>query len=218
MKGVLLYSGGLDSSVLLYKLISKGIEIQALSLNYGQRHSRELQQAKEICQALGVNLKRLELSPLKELLLGNSQTCADIEVPEGHYTEESMKLTVVPNRNMMMLSIAIAWAVGLKYDAVYFAAHSGDHTIYPDCRPEFIQAVDACARICDWHPVRVLAPFSQLSKTDIVRLGAKLDMPFGKTWSCYKGGERHCGKCGTCVERKEAFAKAELPDPTLYED
>jgi 7-cyano-7-deazaguanine synthase len=218
MRSVLLFSGGLDSTVALFKLRAEGIEVRPLSINYGQRHLVELRHAHRICRSLGLELKELDSPQLHEILSGSSQTSEDIAVPEGHYTEESMKLTVVPNRNMIMLSLAIGWAVSLKFDSVTYAAHSGDHTIYPDCRPEFIKAVDNCAQLCDWHPVRVEAPFQGMSKADIVRLGLELDVPFKDTWSCYKGKLLHCGRCGTCVERKEAFEKAGLEDPTEYED
>jgi len=137
-------------------------------------------------------------------------------VPAGHYTNETMKLTVVPNRNMIMLSVAIGWAVSGKADAVAYAAHAGDHTIYPDCRPAFIEAIRQAAALCDWHRVELLTPFVGKTKRDIVRLGAELDVPFGQTWSCYVGGEVHCGRCGTCVERREAFKSAGVDDPTVY--
>lgn len=218
MKVVHLFSGGLDSSVALYDLVSKDYEVAALGVHYGQRHQKEVEHAKRICESIGVQYLMADLSALSQVLTGNSQTDAAIDVPEGHYTDENMKLTVVPNRNMIMLSVAIGWAVSMKFDAVCYAAHTGDHTIYPDCRPEFADAVDKCAQLCDWHPVKVLRPFIHFNKTKIVELGSKLDVPFEKTWSCYKGRDEHCGKCGTCVERKEAFQNAGVKDPTKYED
>jgi 7-cyano-7-deazaguanine synthase len=216
MKTVLLFSGGLDSTTALYWLKDRGDEIQCLSINYGQRHKKELMAARQIAQRLDVPFHILDLSAARFLLSGNSQT-SDIEVPEGHYTEESMKLTVVPNRNMIMLSMAIGWAVSLKFDTVTYAAHSGDHAIYPDCRKEFVEAMQRAAQLCDWHRLEVSAPFVDLSKQDIVRLGTDLRVPFELTWSCYKGEDLHCGKCGTCVERKEAFELAGHMDPTRYQ-
>ena len=214
---ILLYSGGLDSTVALYHFLAEGHSLQGLGIHYGQRHKKELESAKQIMQALAVPYQTIDLSALKPFLAGNSQT-GDLDVPEGHYTEEAMKLTIVPNRNMIMLSIAIGWAISLKYNAVAYAAHAGDHTIYPDCRPKFIQTMQEAAKLCDWNPVLLLAPFSKMKKEEIVRLGSSLKVPFEKTWSCYKGLTKHCGQCGTCVERKEAFFMAQVQDPTLYED
>lgn len=216
MKIVHLFSGGLDSTVALAHWLREGFELRPLSIHYGQRHSKELEYAKKICSHYKLQYRDVDLSSLQPLLQSSSQTGAH-EVPDGHYAEKSMKITVVPNRNMMMLSVAMAWAIDMKFDAVSFAAHSGDHTIYPDCRPEFIEAVHRCAQLCDWHQLQVLSPFVGKTKTQIVQRGVELDVPFELTWSCYKGRERHCGKCGTCVERKEAFAKAGLKDPTDYE-
>lgn len=216
MRTVLIYSGGLDSTVLLYHLRAEGHEVRGLGIDYGQRHRRELEAAAAICRQLGTEYRIADLSTLRALLGGSALT-ADLAVPEGHYTEESMKQTVVPNRNMIMLAVAIGWAVSLRYDAVAYAAHAGDHTVYPDCRPEFAEAMDRAAALCDWHRVRILRPFIDKTKADLVRLGASLGVPFERTWSCYRGGEYHCGRCGTCVERREAFALAGVADPTKYE-
>jgi 7-cyano-7-deazaguanine synthase len=215
MKTVVIYSGGLDSTVLLYHLMKEKHAVRCLGINYGQRHHRELQAAEQICQGLNIEYQMADLRGLRPLLACSALT-SDLEVPEGHYAADNMKLTVVPNRNMIMLSVAIGWAVNLKFDAVAYAAHSGDHTIYPDCRPEFIDLMDQAARRCDWHSVRVLRPFVDMTKADIVRHGAELNVPFDQTWSCYKGEDVHCGRCGTCVERREAFKLAEVDDPTFY--
>lgn len=153
----------------------------------------------------------------KSIFPGSSQTSEDVPVPEGHYAEESMKATVVPNRNMVLLSLATAWAVSLKAQYVAYAAHAGDHAIYPDCRPEFFGHLGEAIRRCDWHKVEPLSPFIRMTKSQIVKEGDKLQVPFERTYSCYKGGEKHCGKCGTCVERREAFSLAGVPDPTQYE-
>lgn len=216
MKSVLIYSGGLDSTVLLYHLRAEGHEARCLSIDYGQRHRRELECAAGICAALGLEHRVADLRGIAPLLAGSALTSAEVEVPEGHYAAENMKLTVVPNRNMLMLSLAIAWAVSTKSDAVAYAAHGGDHVIYPDCRPEFIEAMRAAAGLCDWHRVEVLAPFQRMTKGEIARLGAGLGVPFDQTWSCYKGLEKHCGRCGACNERREAFEHAGVPDPTEY--
>jgi len=216
MKTVLTYSGGLDSTVLLYHLRSQGNTIRCLGIDYGQRHRRELDAAAIICRDLEIEYRIADLSAVRPLLAGSALT-DDVAVPEGHYAAESMKLTIVPNRNMIMLSVAIGWALSLKYDAVAYAAHAGDHPIYPDCRPEFVEAMDKAASLCDWHRIHIVRPFITMTKADIVRLGAGLRVPFERTWSCYKGGPLHCGRCGTCVERREAFQIARLRDPTTYE-
>jgi 7-cyano-7-deazaguanine synthase len=218
MKIVLIYSGGMDSTTLLYQLLAEGHEVRCLSIDYGQRHRRELDGAAEICQTLGVEHRVADLTSVAPLLAGSALVSGDVEVPEGHYEAENMKLTVVPNRNMLMLSVAIAWAVSTKCDAVAYAAHGGDHTIYPDCRPEFIAAMNVAAGLCDWHSVQILAPYQNMDKGLIARIGADLGVPYGKTWSCYKGLDKHCGRCGACTERREAFMLAGAPDPTEYAD
>jgi 7-cyano-7-deazaguanine synthase len=139
-----------------------------------------------------------------------------VPVPHGHYAAENMKQTVVPNRNMIMLAVAAGWAISEKADRVAYGAHAGDHTIYPDCRPEFAAALGKAIGLADWHHLDLHCPFIKLSKTDIVRLGAQLHVDFAQTWSCYEGGELHCRRCGTCVERKEAFERAGVIDPTKY--
>lgn len=216
MKTILIYSGGLDSTVLLYQLLADDYSVNAMGINYGQRHQKELVAAKGICDSLGVDFKVVDLSALKPFLAGSSQTDDTVAVPHGHYEEESMKLTIVPNRNMIMLSIAIAYAVTTKSDSVAYAAHGGDHAIYPDCREEFVKALSDAAMLADWHKVQIERPFILKTKAEIVALGSKLNAPLRRTWSCYEGGEIHCGKCGTCVERREAFQIAKIKDDTFY--
>jgi len=202
--------------VLLYRLLAEREEVAALSVDYGQRHRVELDYAGKIAAEVGVQHEVANLSAVTRFLGGSSQTESAVEVPLGHYTSESMKQTVVPNRNMIMLSVAAGWAVSLKADKVAYAAHAGDHTIYPDCRAEFAAALGEAIRLADWHSVELVFPFVEMSKADIVRLGAELKVPFELTWSCYQGGQRHCGECGTCVERREAFELAGVADPTPY--
>jgi 7-cyano-7-deazaguanine synthase len=216
MKTVLIYSGGLDSTVALYYLKSQGHQLKALSVDYGQRHKKEIEFAKYHCAKLGIEHQVADLTGITHLLAGSSQTSANVDVPEGHYAEESMKLTVVPNRNMIMLSVAIGWAISQKANSVAYAAHAGDHAIYPDCRPEFADAIDHAAKLADWHRVSLLRPFVQWSKADIAAEAKRLNIEIEKTWSCYKGLDVHCGKCGTCTERIEAFQLAGVPDPTVY--
>lgn len=216
MEVVLIYSGGLDSTVLLHHLAAEGHAVRALSVNYGQRHARELESAAALTARLGVEHRVVDLRTITPLLGANSLTSVEVRVPTGHYAEESMKATVVPNRNMLLLAVAAAWAMALKADAVAYAAHGGDHAIYPDCRPEFAEAMARAIALADWHPVELIRPFVDWTKADIVRRGAELEVPFEQTWSCYQGGALHCGRCGTCIERREAFHLAGVPDPTPY--
>ena len=216
MKAVVLFSGGLDSTVLVYDLLNEGADLKLLSIDYGQRHEKELKSSSEIAEFLGLEHEILRLPMLNNLLGGSALTDPSISLPEGHYAEDSMKATVVPNRNMILLSLAAGHAISLQFDTVAYAAHAGDHTIYPDCRPEFATAIDQALKLCDWNTISLYRPFIQLSKQDLVRKGNELGVPFEKTWSCYAGNDKHCGKCGTCVERKEAFELVGLLDPTEY--
>ena len=218
MKALVLFSGGLDSTVLAAQLLADGAETRLLSIDYGQRHAKELQQAEKIAEALGLPHRILRLPDLGPLLGGSSLTDDQVELPEGHYAEESMKATVVPNRNMILLALAGGHALSLGFNTIAYAAHAGDHTIYPDCRPEFADAMESALGLADWEKLSLHRPFVHLSKTDLVKKGAELGAPLHLTWSCYAGREKHCGKCGTCVERKEAFALAKVTDPTEYED
>ncbi|MBN2069550.1 MAG: 7-cyano-7-deazaguanine synthase QueC [Opitutales bacterium] len=212
---VLIYSGGLDSTVLLYDCLAQGIKVRTLSINYGQKHSKELLVAHETTTQLGIEHRCVDLSCLGKIL-NSSLTITHEEIPEGHYEAENMKATVVPNRNMILLSIAAGWAISTRSDAVAYGAHGGDHAIYPDCRESFADALDKAIQLADWHPVTLWRPYVHLNKTDLVKKGMELGVPFAKTWSCYKGGHIHCGKCGTCRERKEAFSLAGVYDPTTY--
>jgi 7-cyano-7-deazaguanine synthase len=216
-KTVVLLSGGMDSATLLWHFLSKGDHVKALAVDYGQRHRKELDFAARLAKAADVEFRIADLSAIRGLLAGSSQTSDEIDVPEGHYADPSMKKTLVPNRNMLMLSVAIAWATSLGFDKVGYAAHAGDHPIYPDCRPEFADALGLAAHFSGYEPIKLARPFVSLTKTEVASMGAALKVPYGLTWSCYKGGEKHCGKCGTCVERREAFQEAELTDPTEYE-
>lgn len=215
---VVLLSGGMDSTTLLYALKAEGHHVRALAVNYGQRHNRELRAAVSIADEAHVPIRVIDLSDLRYALPGSSQTDNAVPVPEGHYSEESMKATVVPNRNMILLACAIGHAVAHKCDEVAYAAHAGDHAVYPDCRPAFADKMAEVALLCDWHQVQLVRPFIDITKAGIVSIGAELNVPYRMTWSCYKGGEMHCGKCGTCVERVLAFTDAGVPDPTQYED
>lgn len=214
---VVVFSGGLDSTTLLYHLKEAGHDVTALTVDYGQRHSQELACAQEICRDPGVTLTTLDLTGISPIFGRNSLSDSNAEIPEGSYQPDSMQQTTVPNRNMILLSIAAGWAISNDCQAVAFGAHSGEYTPYPDCRPEFTEAMDKAAQVCDWKPLRILAPFVTWTKADIVRRGAELGVPFELTWSCYVGGDRHCGRCGTCLDRKLAFQQSGVKDPTEYE-
>jgi 7-cyano-7-deazaguanine synthase len=217
---VLVASGGLGSTVLAYHLHTEGVRLVLLSFDYGQHHRRELDFAAALAARLGTQYHLVDLRSVGALLRGSALTDMSVAVPDGHYTDESMRITVVPNPNAVMLNVAVAVAVAQHADAVVFGAHAGDHAVYPDCRPEFVDVVEACARVGNEgflpEGFHVLAPFLTWSKAQIVRRGAELDVPFAETWSCYQGGVHHCGKCGTCTERKEAFALAGAVDSTAY--
>jgi 7-cyano-7-deazaguanine synthase len=216
-KAIVIYSGGLDSTTLLYHLRAESWEVKALSVDYGQRHrERELAAAETICARLGVERRALDLRSLVDFFGSNSLTNLSMAVPEGPYGPATIPLTTVPNRNMILLSVGIAWAASLQFTAVAFGAHSGPHTNYPDCSPEFAEAMDSAAGQCDDRKIAVLAPLVRWDKGDIVRRGVELGVPFELSWSCYKGGEKHCGRCGTCVDCRNAFAKVGLNDPVVY--
>jgi 7-cyano-7-deazaguanine synthase len=158
----------------------------------------------------------IDLSGLApQLFKGSSQTDPTVAVPEGHYAEENMKLTVVPNRNMILLSLAIARAISIGSTKVFYGAHAGDHAIYPDCRPEFVRSMQTAAALCDWKQVDILAPYSDRTKVEILKRGMECGTPYAETWTCYVGGAEPCGKCGSCQERAEAFAKNGLIDPLV---
>lgn len=214
---VVLLSGGLDSSTLLASLQQDGWNVIALSILYGQRHKKEILASEAIAHHYHVEHQVVDISTVQSLFAGSALTSADIAVPHGHYTDSSMKSTVVPNRNMVFLSLAGALAVSRKAQAIAYAAHAGDHTIYPDCRTSFIASMREAFALCDWEPVSLLTPFASSTKADIVSLGIKLQVPYELTWSCYEGGTHHCGQCGTCVERIEAFQLAQATDPTTYQ-
>lgn len=219
-KTIAIVSGGLDSVTLAHQLHADGHQLHLLAFDYGQRHRRELPFAQACAERLGADFDLIDLSSLKQILKGSALT-DDIAVPHGHYAAPSMSVTIVPNRNAIFLSIAYAAAVAQNAQFVATGVHSGDHHIYPDCRPQFIDSFDAMQRVavegCGDPNLRLLAPFVGIGKQDIVGIGARLGVPFAQTWSCYEGGKIHCGRCGTCVERKEAFSLANVDDPTEYE-
>ena len=217
-KVVVIYSGGMDSFTVLHKAINEGKDVYPLTFNYGQRHSKEIDYAAAVCKELGIAHKIVDISAISQLMAGSSLTTdSDIEIPEGHYEEESMKSTVVPNRNMVLLSMAIAYAVSIEANAVYYGAHNGDHAIYPDCRPEFVNKMNEVSQIANYEPVDIVSPYIEVNKIAILADGLKMGLDYGKSWTCYNGRELACGGCGSCVERLEAFAANGLTDPLTYE-
>ena len=216
MKSVLILSGGLDSTTLLYDLIHQGHQVHAITFDYNQKHKKEIECAKAICGNLAVPQKIIDISLLNELA-PSCLTREQWEVPEGNYADENMKQTVVPNRNMVFLSLAAAFAIGIKADHLFYGAHAGDHTIYPDCRPAFVSAMTTAFHLCDWNDVVLEVPYLYLTKGAIVRRGLSLGVDYSLTWTCYKGGETSCGTCGSCDERLAAFREAGAADPLEYE-
>lgn len=217
MKSVIILSGGMDSTVALYKAINEGRDVTALSFNYGSKHNEaEFEHAKRTCEKFGIRHERISLGFIDDLF------CSDLlksggNIPEGHYADPNMKKTVVPFRNGIMLAIAVGFAESIGAESVIIGNHYGDHAVYPDCREEFIEYMNRAARSGTYAGVRIDSPFCEISKTDIAKIGRKLNVNWADTYSCYNGREKHCGKCGTCFERKEAFRDAGVPDVTDYE-
>lgn len=215
-KVIVIYSGGMDSFTVLNKALEDGKTPLALSFNYGQRHKKELDYAARVCAELNIPHKIVDISAINSLIGGSALT-DDIEVPEGHYEEPSMKTTVVPNRNMILLSMAVGYAVSEGANKVYYGAHSGDHAIYPDCRPEFVERMNDVCAIANYEAVEIVTPYLRVSKTAILTDGLRMGLDYGKTWTCYNGREKACGQCGACQERLEAFRDNGQTDPLAYE-
>lgn len=212
---LIVVSGGMDSVTLLYDM--KDSIAMGVSFDYGSNHNaRELPLAEMHCRRLGIPHVTINLDFMHRYFKSSLLEGADA-IPEGHYAEANMKSTVVPFRNGIMLAVAVGLAESNGLKRVLLANHSGDHAIYPDCRPGFIAAMDAAAVAGTYEGVRVEGPYTGLSKADIVRRGKALGIDYAETWSCYKGGEHHCGRCGTCVERREALAAAGIDDHTVYD-
>lgn len=212
----MLLSGGADSATLAAYLNALCYDVYALTVDYGQKHVKEMGAAESVAEYYRLKHRKLDLSVLQPLLK-SALTVPGADIPEGHYTATNQALTVVPNRNAILLNIAAAWCVSLEGYGVAYAAHFNDQTTYPDCTPQFISKLGAALREGTGTKIRVLAPFIYYTKANIISKGLKMGVPYDITWSCYKGGEKACGKCGTCVERLEAFALNKVPDPIQYE-
>lgn len=215
-KTVLIFSGGMDSTVLLHDLRAQSKQVIAVSFDYGQKHRKELDSARQTTARLSIKHTIVDIRSLFYSSTQSALTNPAIEVPDARYASENMNVTVVPNRNMIFLSVAASIAINEGASEIAYGAHSGDHFIYADCRKEFVDAMAAALNLCHDSPLSLSAPYLSLSKAEICRLGATLEVPFKNTWSCYKGQEVHCGSCGTCIERREAFVSAQVPDPTQY--
>ena len=219
MKTILLLSGGMDSTVALWHTLAQGHEVVAcLGIDYSSKHNaKELPMARWQAEKAGVPFQIADLTFMNNLFQSDLLKSGG-EIPEGHYEEENMKSTVVPFRHGILLSVAAGFAESVGAEGLVIAAHSGDHTIYPDCREDFLAPMSQAISAGTYADVQVLRPFVNVRKEDIATIGHELGVDFTHTWSCYKGLDLHCGKCGTCVERKEAFEMAKLIDPTVYSD
>lgn len=213
---IIVVSGGMDSITLLYDY--KDRIALAVSFDYGSNHNaKELPLAEMHCKRLGIPHITIPLMFMKDYFKSSLLESAEA-IPEGNYDEENMKSTVVPFRNGIMLSVACGLAETHHLKHVMMANHSGDHTIYPDCRPGFVSSMSAAIQAGTYDGVDIVAPYTNITKADIARIGKRLGIDYSETWSCYKGGEHHCGKCGTCRERREALAEAGIDDTTVYDD
>lgn len=217
---VVVLSGGMDSTTLMAHYAALGYGLIAVTVDYGQRHRKEIESARVIAAHYGARHHVVDLSGFGSVLAGSALTDDSVSVPDGHYAEESMRATVVPNRNAVLANVAVSVGVAHRAGTVALGMHAGDHFIYPDCRPAFLDALGELVKAANegFPTPSVVAPFITWSKSDIAAHGTRLGAPLERSWSCYKGGERHCGTCGTCYERREAFREAGLSDPTDYLD
>ena len=216
---IAIVSGGLDSTVLAHhiKNSSSSLLVGLVTVDYGQRHRREIDCARQTAVDLDVPHHLLDLSSIRPHI-GSSVLTGDEPVPHGHYAAENMKVTVVPNRNMILMALAVGVAISERAECVVYGAHAGDRDVYPDCRREFVEAMKAAVALCDYNPPEIFAPFVGWSKAEVVQRGLELDVDFRNTWTCYEGGQLACGRCGTCVERLEAFSMCSTEDPIDYTD
>jgi len=212
-KAIVIFSGGPDSTTLLYLIIKRGYKAFPITFDYGQIAKREIDAAKLISERLGLGLRIVDLSVLREIYLG-STSLVDERIP---VTKEFSKQLIVPFRNGIMLSFAVAYAQAIGASYIFYGAQGSDDPYYADCRASFVRAFQRAARIGTASEIVVRAPFTKMKKSEVIRLGKELGVPFEITWSCYRGGARHCGVCESCVNRKKAFLEAGIPDPTVYD-
>ncbi len=213
---IIVLSGGLDSTTMLYEF--KDRIALALSFNYGSNHNeKELYFARLHCDRLDIPHITIPLDFMHQYFHSSLLEGADA-IPEGNYDDENMRSTVVPFRNGIMLAVAAGMAESRGLHYIMMANHAGDHAIYPDCRPAFVEAMNAAIQAGTYEGVELFTPYTNITKADIARRGKALGIDYSETWSCYKGGEKHCGKCGTCTERRDALREAGVEDTTEYED
>ena len=213
---VVIYSGGMDSFTVLHRALREELTVHALSFDYGQRHRRELDTARQVCSLLGIPHQVVDIRAINSLIDNSALTNPDQVMPHADYAADNLRATVVPNRNMILLSLAIAKAVNIGAGRVDYGAHGGDHILYPDCRPEFVDAMNHVAGIANFEPVKLHAPYLSTSKADILREGLAMGLDYRNTWTCYEGRELACGVCGSCRERLAAFAANGVTDPLAY--
>ena len=214
-------SGGIDSSTLCYKAVREGYDVSPLTFIYGQKHEKEVLSSENICRHLGLRPNVVDLSSASVLFGASALTDREVEIPRvpaSASNYETLSATVVPNRNAIFLSLAVAYSQSIGCDVVFYGAHHSDRGVYPDCRAEFVSAFEEAERLAtDNQRLTIAAPFVDMDKSGIVKLGSRLGVPFKDTWSCYVGSRVHCGTCSSCRERKRAFIEAEVADPTEYE-
>jgi 7-cyano-7-deazaguanine synthase len=215
-RALVILSGGFDSTTILYDLVDKGLYVEAISFDIGQKHIRELEGAKKTCQKLGVPHKIVSVPNYGDLA-PSSLTREDIPVPEMHYDEPEQAKTVVPNRNMLFIALAASYAISRKIPYLFYGPHLEDHGTYPDCRPIYVEKMRDVLAVCDEFPILLQAPLLWKTKGDILRMGIELGVDHRYTWSCYYNGEKACGKCGSCINRMEAFKELGIEDPLEYE-
>ncbi|MCM2130363.1 7-cyano-7-deazaguanine synthase QueC [Larsenimonas rhizosphaerae] len=215
-KAVVIYSGGMDSYTVLHRALNAGYDVHALSFHYGQRHAKELDVAANVCRHLDLPHQVVDIRAIHGLIGASALTDERQAMPRADYAEDNMKATVVPNRNMILLSLAIGHAVNIEASVCFYGAHGGDHAIYPDCRPEFVQRMNDVAAIANYTPVDIRAPYLHASKTDILAEGLSMGLDYINSWTCYLGQDLACGECGSCRERLAAFAAHGMTDPLSY--
>nr|WP_298248653.1 7-cyano-7-deazaguanine synthase QueC [uncultured Halomonas sp.] len=213
---VVIYSGGMDSYTVLHRALREGRDVHALSFDYGQRHARELDQAAKVCRQLDIPHQVVDIRAIHGLIDNSVLTDTNRDMPEGDYAEDNLAATVVPNRNMILLSLAIAKAVNIGAGRVDYGAHGGDHVLYPDCRPAFVDAMNAVAGIANFEAVDIHTPYLRASKAEILADGLAMGLDYADTWTCYRGEALACGRCGSCLERLAAFAANQATDPLAY--
>lgn len=215
-KAIVIYSGGMDSYTVLHHALRQGYDVHALSFHYGQRHCRELDVARNVCHRLGIAHQVIDIRAIHSLIDNSALTDDRRDLPGGDYDDGNMVATLVPNRNMILLSLAIAQAVNIGAELCFYGAHGGDHVLYPDCRPEFVERMNAVAAIANFEAIRIEAPYLHVDKAAILADGLAMGLDYGETWTCYLGEELACGTCGSCRERLAAFAANGIDDPIRY--